>query len=254
MTPPVVLSIAATDSGGGAGLAADLATFAELGVHGACVVTAVTAQDTRGVQAIHRIPVDVVAAQLDAVLDDLPIAAIKTGMLASAEVVRLVAERCAGIPLIIDPVLKATTGVELADSAVIRAYREHLLPRAYVVTPNRDEARLLGPFSAPVIETGSETAVDTLQLNDHSAATFRHEVVETTNDHGTGCTFSAALAAYTGLGIDLTSAVRLAGAFTASHLTASQTWDLGRGRGPIAHTILRPRIAALPQTPTGGNR
>jgi hydroxymethylpyrimidine/phosphomethylpyrimidine kinase len=244
MTPPVVLSVAATDSGGGAGLAADLATFAELGVHGACVVTAVTAQDTLGVRVIHPVPVEVVAAQLDAVLGDLPVAAVKTGMLVDPAVVELVAERCGDLPVIVDPVIRATTGAELAGSEVVRAYREHLLPKAYVVTPNRDEAAMLGPFTGAVVETGSETGADTLRVNDDATATFRHPPVDTENDHGTGCTFSAALAAYTALGIDLSTAVRLAGTFTSRHLLSSRTWHLGRGRGPIAHTILRPPITS----------
>lgn len=252
MTPPVVLSIAATDPGGGAGLAADLATFAEIGVHGTCVVTAVTAQDTLGVHAVHPIPVNVVAAQLDAVLNDLPVAVVKTGMLASPEVVHLVAERCADRPLIVDPVIRATAGTELAGPDVVRAYRKHLLPRAHVVTPNRAEAAILGPFTRPVVETGSETATDTLRLDGRLIETLRHEVVQTDNDHGTGCTFSAALAAYTAYGIELPAAVRLAGAFTARHLAAGRQWDLGRGRGPIAHTMLHPPTYRF--DPTGGTR
>lgn len=251
MTPPVVLSIAATDSGGGAGLAADLATFSELGVHGACVVTAVTAQDTLAVLAIHRVPVDVVAAQLDAVLADLPVAAIKTGMLADPEVVRLVAERCRGIPLVVDPVLRTTTGAELASPRVVRAYREHLLPVATVVTPNAAEAGVLGQLSVPVVRTGSESGADVLDVPGAPTEPFRHASVATSNDHGTGCTFSAALAAYLGLGIDLPGAVRLAGTFTASHLIMSQSWDLGRGRGPIAHTVRRPPLTATRPTPEG---
>lgn len=244
MTPPVVLSIAATDSGGGAGLAADLATFAELGVHGACVVTAVTAQDTLGVRAIHRIPVDVVAAQLELVLEDLAVAAIKTGMLADPEVVRLVADRCHGIPIVVDPVIMSTTGAELASAEVVRAYREHLLPMAAVVTPNAAEADQLGRIPVPVVRTGSESGADVLEMPDGSAQIFRHDIVQTSNDHGTGCTFSAAMAAYLALGVDLAGAVRLAGTFTVTHLRTSQNWTLGRGRGPIAHTTTRPRIHA----------
>ena len=110
MTPLVVLTVAGTDSGGAAGIAADLATFAALGVHGACTVTAVTAQDTLGVRGVHRVPEQQVAAQLEAVLDDLPVAAAKTGMLGSAAAVRLVARRLAHLPLVVDPVLVATTG------------------------------------------------------------------------------------------------------------------------------------------------
>jgi len=239
-TPPVVLSIAGTDSGGAAGLAADLATFAALGVHGACVVTAVTAQDTTGVRAIHAIPLEVVAAQLEAVLDDLPVAVVKTGMLADPAVVRLVAERCARLPLVVDPVLIATSGAALAGDEVVRAYRDHLLPRATVVTPNGVETEALGPAltgrGIVVVRTGSETGRDVLRQPGHPPYTFAHQVVATENDHGTGCTFSAALAAHLAHGRPLGDAVALAGEFTAGQLRLGSTWDLGRGRGPIAHT------------------
>jgi len=279
MTPPVVLSIAATDSGGGAGLTADLATFAALGVHGACVVTALTAQDTTAVHAVHTVPTEVVAAQLDAVLGDLPVAAVKTGVLASVETVRLVAERCAHLPIVVDPVLRATTGAVLADAEVTAAYRELLLPVAALITPNAAEARvLLGRDGPPerlaaeladhgpaVIVTGGAPAgvdcVDWLAVPGHAPQPLRHPVVPTANDHGTGCTFSAAVTAY--LAAHLTAhlphpgpptssaepratrarlapealgwiAVRAA-RFTTIQLARSSTWELGRGRGPIAH-------------------
>lgn len=219
MTPPVVLSIAATDSGGGAGLAADLATFAALGVHGTCVVTAVTAQDTTGVHAVHPVPLTVVAAQLDAVLDDLQPSVIKTGMLASAEIVELVAARCSGFRLVVDPVLRASTGATLADSEVVAAYRDALIPVASVVTPNEEEFVALGEPRGPsvVVTRGGE--------------------IDTTNDHGTGCTFASALAAHLALGADLTDATAAAHAFVARQLTISRTWSLGSGRGPVAHVV-----------------
>lgn len=223
-TPPVVLSVAATDSGGGAGLAADLATFAALGVHGACVVTAVTAQDTTGVRAIHPVPPEIVAAQLDAVLDDLPVAVIKTGMLATPEAVVLVSEACRprsqGRPLlVVDPVLRATTGALLATDEVIAAYREHLLPIADVVTPNEDEFAALGRPDRPgvVVTRGGD--------------------IPTSNDHGTGCTYASALAAHLAHGADVATAAAHAAAYVAQQLHLSQTWDLGRGRGPIAHIV-----------------
>jgi hydroxymethylpyrimidine/phosphomethylpyrimidine kinase len=271
MTPPVVLSIAATDSGGGAGLAADLTTFATLGAHGACVVTAVTAQDTTAVHAVHPVPGDMVAAQLDAVLGDLPVAAAKTGVLGSAAVVRLVADRCTHLPVVVDPVLRATSGAAFADAEVIAAYREHLLPVAAVVTPNAAEARaLLGHDGPPerlaaeladlgpaVIVTGGDPAAagcaDWLAVPGHAPLPLCHPAVLTANDHGTGCTFSAALAALllhagppkSSEGPAATRA-RLtpealrwtavqAARFTTTQLTRSTTWDLGRGRGPIAH-------------------
>ena len=263
-TPPVVLSIAGTDSGGAAGTAADLTTFAALGTHGACVVTAVTAQDTTGVRDVHPVPLASVAAQLDAVLEDLPVAAAKTGMLGSADVVRLVAERLGGGRLVVDPVLVATSGAVLGGADVARAYVEHLLPVAAVATPNADEAAaLLGRDGPPcdlaaaladlgcaVVVTGGpdadsagETCTDWLALPGRAARALRHPALATTNDHGTGCTFSAALAA--GLAHDrghpdhpgdLEAAVARAGAHTLAALRRSRHWQLGRGRGPVAHT------------------
>ena len=224
-SPPVVLAIAATDSSGGAGIAADIATFAALGVHGCCVVTAVTAQDTTKVHAIHPVPADVVEAQLDAVLDDLDPAVIKTGMLATADTVRLVARRCAGRILVVDPVLRASTGAALADDEVVAAYREYLLPVATVLTPNVAEHVALGSPLGPgiVVTTGPPDA--------GSAG----ERVETCNDHGTGCTFASALAAHLALGTGRGEAVSLAHAFVSRQLAISRDWAVGAGRGPVAH-------------------
>ncbi|GAA4077723.1 bifunctional hydroxymethylpyrimidine kinase/phosphomethylpyrimidine kinase [Nocardioides kongjuensis] len=217
MTPPVVVTVAGTDSSGGAGIAADLATFAALGVHGACVVAAVTAQDTTGVRAVHPVPYDVVAAQLDAVLEDLDPVVVKTGMLATPEVVRLVAERCAGRLLVVDPVLVATSGAVLAGDDVRRAYREHLLPVATVATPNEEEALALDLGDGPrvVVTRGGR--------------------VPTTNDHGTGCTHSSALAAHLAHGADVATAAAGAASYVTGQLTLGKDWTLGRGRGPVAH-------------------
>jgi hydroxymethylpyrimidine/phosphomethylpyrimidine kinase len=266
-SPPVVLSIAATDSGGAAGLAADLATIASLGAHGACVVTAVTAQDTTGVHAIHTIPLQNIQAQIEAVLDDLPVAAVKTGMLGTPEVVSLVADRVGGRPLVVDPVLVATAGAALAGAGVVEAYREALLPVATVVTPNRAEAvALLGHDGHPaalalaltdlcptvVLTGGPEPGADDEICTDWLAQAgqvvpLTHPAVRTVNDHGTGCTFSAALAVELAQSRalqplaepmtkdELVSAVQRAAHFTTSRLALSRNWDLGRGRGPIAH-------------------
>lgn len=253
--PPVVLAVAGTDSGGAAGLAADLTTIADLGAHGACVVTAVTAQDTTAVRAVHALPTAMVAAQLDAVLDDLPVAGVKTGMLGCAEVVALVAERLGGrrTPLVVDPVLVATSGAVLGDARVARAYVEQLLPVASVVTPNLDEARALTGADEPaerlasmlsrlgpaVVLTGgvsSGTCTDWVAEPGEEPVALRHAAVETSNDHGTGCTFSAALTVHLAHRVPLTVAVRRAATYTAAQLQLSRHWGLGRGRGPIAHT------------------
>jgi hydroxymethylpyrimidine/phosphomethylpyrimidine kinase len=222
MTPPVVLSVAATDPGGGAGLAADLATFSALGVHGACVVTAITVQDTVGVRAVHPVPAAVVAAQLDAVLEDLPVAVIKTGMLATPGAVVCLRTRLEGFSgtrplLVVDPVMRATTGAALATDDVVAAYHDHLLPIADVITPNEDEYDVLGRPDHPglVVTRGGD--------------------IETTNDHGTGCTYSSALAAHLAHGADLETAAGRAAAYVSHQLLISRSWQLGRGRGPVAH-------------------
>ena len=254
-SPAVVLTVAGTDSGGAAGIAADLTTFADLGVHGTAVVTAVTAQDTTGVRAVHAVPAATVLAQLDAVLEDLPVAAVKTGMLGTAEIVGLVAERLhvLGVPLVVDPVLVATCGGVLGDEQVARAYLEHLLPVATVITPNADEARALLGTSAPsdrmaasltrlgpaVVLTGggsAGTCTDWVAVPGDDPVALSHPAIETTSDHGTGCTFSAALAVQLADEVPLIAAVRTAAAYTAGQLRLSQSWTLGRGRGPIAHT------------------
>lgn len=272
MNPPVAVTIAGTDSGGAAGIAADLTTFAALGVHGACVVTAVTAQDTTGVHAIHPVPVATVRAQVDAVLEDLPVGAVKTGMLASPEAVVCLSQRIsaasgtrptagARLPVVVDPVLVATSGAVLGDEAVLRAYLDHLLDLATVITPNLDEARALAaaagldPERPPaelaaalstlgpaVVLTGGNEPVDGacvewLALPGRPPVPARHPRVPTDNDHGTGCTYSAALAAHLARGLDLEAAARAASSYVVGQLHQSSDWTLGRGRGPVAHTI-----------------
>ncbi|WP_323791398.1 bifunctional hydroxymethylpyrimidine kinase/phosphomethylpyrimidine kinase [Nocardioides sp.] len=256
-TPLVALSVAGTDSGGAAGLAADLTTFAALGAHGASAVTAVTAQDTTGVHRVVALAPDDVRAQVRAVLDDLPVAAAKTGMLGSAAVAGVVADALAGrVPLVVDPVLVATSGAALADEAVVAAYRDLLLPGADVVTPNRDEAATLtglpwetAPESlalalhdlGPAVvltggDPGSGRCLDVV-VRDGVVSVLEHPTIATRNDHGTGCTFSAALAVGLARGLDLCAAVSRSQAFVSRALTSSAAWELGRGRGPVAHTF-----------------
>ncbi|MBF4163588.1 bifunctional hydroxymethylpyrimidine kinase/phosphomethylpyrimidine kinase [Nocardioides acrostichi] len=262
-TPPVALTVAGTDSGGAAGVAADLTTFAALGVHGACAVTAVTAQSTVGVHSVHVLPPAEVRAQVTAVLDDLPVAAVKAGMLGSPEAVRLVAESLPGRPgrpLVVDPVLVATSGAVLGDAGVAAAYTRVLLPLATVVTPNLDEARtLLGrdlprrdaaaglaELGCTVVLTGgpdgagpSTTCVDWLAEPGCVPVPLEHPVVDTTHDHGTGCTHSAALAARLAHGDLVADAARAASDFTTDRLRAGSGWRLGRGRGPLPHVHTR---------------
>lgn len=258
-TPPVVLTIAGTDSGGAAGVAADLTTFAARGVHGACAVTAVTAQDTTGVRRVVQLSAADVQAQVDAVLEDLPVTVVKTGMLGTAEVAEVVAALPAHLLLVVDPVLVATSGAALGDAEVVEAYRRHVLPRADVITPNLDEALALTGASSdtPVLEiaralralgpavvlTGGDPAAGTcrdLLVDAAGVRVLEHPAVRTCNDHGTGCTFSAALAAELARGASLPDACRRGQAFVAESLRTARSWRLGRGRGPVAHTFPPP--------------
>ncbi len=259
-TPPVVLSVGGTDPGGAAGLSADLTTFASLGAHGACAVAAVTAQDTRGVHRITPIGADDVRAQIRAVLDDLPVAAVKTGMLGSAAVVRVVAELLVGVgPLVVDPVFVSSTGVALGDADLVTSYRDLLVPQADVVTPNHDEAATLTGLPAAtapeelalavhalgpaVVLTGGDpgsASCRDLVVRCGTTTVIEHPAVTTTNDHGTGCTYSAALAVHLARGLDLVTAAQRAQAFVARALSTSATWQLGHGRGPVAHVFVHP--------------
>ena len=250
MTPPVVLTIAGSDSGGGAGIQADLKTFAALGAYGASVITAVTAQNTLGVTAIHQVPAEVVAAQLDAVLADLPVAAVKVGMIGDPAVAAVISERVHRLPnLVVDPVLVAPSGARLADVAVVAA----LLPYPCVLTPNRQEAgalvgsvvttaeemvaaavQLVAAGPRAVVVTGSELALDVLR-HDGVTTTLRGTPVLTSNNHGSGCTFSAAIAVRLAAGDPVPDAVRNAKRYVGNALRGGRGWRLGRGPGPLDH-------------------
>jgi hydroxymethylpyrimidine kinase/phosphomethylpyrimidine kinase len=257
MTPPVVLTVAGSDSGGGAGIQADLKVFAALRCYGASVLTAVTAQNTQGVQEMLPLPSAIVGAQLDSVLDDLPVAAVKVGMVASAEAAGAVAARArAGrLPqLVLDPVLTATTGRRLGVVAAI----ERLLPHAIVVTPNVDEAAALvgWPITTPtdmagaaaqlasagpayIVITGGDLpdpreAVDVV-WTDGGARFLKGRRVPTRNTHGSGCTFSAAIAAQLAHGIAVPDAVSFAKSYVSRALAGAAQWRLGAGSGPLDH-------------------
>jgi len=250
MTPPVVLTIAGSDSGGGAGIQADLKTFAALGAYGASVITAVTAQNTLGVTAIHPVPAEVVAAQLDAVLADLPVAAVKVGMIGDPAVAEVIAARVDRLPhLVVDPVLVATSGARLADVAGVAA----LLAYPCVLTPNRQEAgalvgsvvetaeemvaaavKLAAAGPRAVVVTGSELALDVLR-HDGVTFTLRGMPVATANNHGSGCTFSSAIAVRLAAGDPVPDAVRNAKRYVADALRGGRAWRLGGGPGPLDH-------------------
>ncbi|MEV8505423.1 bifunctional hydroxymethylpyrimidine kinase/phosphomethylpyrimidine kinase [Actinoplanes sp. NPDC051475] len=250
MTPAVVLSIAGSDSGGGAGIQADLKTFGALGTYGVCVITAITAQNTLGVTAIHSVPADIVAAQLDAVLGDFEVAAVKVGMVGDPAVAAVIAARASELPnLVVDPVLVATSGSRLSGVAAVAP----LIPYPRVLTPNRHEAGALlgsrvetakemaraaaalasrGPEA--VVVTGSELAVDVLHVHGRTE-TLQGEPVPTANNHGSGCTFSSAIAARLALGDDIAAAVGNAKSYVARALAGGRDWKLGAGPGPLHH-------------------
>lgn len=260
--PAVALTIAGSDSGGGAGIQADLHTFAAFGVHGLSAITAVTAQNTRAVTAAMTLPTTLLRAQLDAVLGDFPVAAIKIGMLGSPAVVRLLALVLAEyprLPVVLDPVLVATTGATLGGSAVAVAMRRHLFARASLITPNVPEAeqllgrklesastmsaaaRALVALGAPaVLLKGGHLAggvVSDLLLVGDREYRFEHERIDV-EGHGTGCTLSAAIAANLALGAPLTDAVALAVDYVHRALQASYR----PGAGPVS--VLGHRRAA----------
>lgn len=270
-TPPVALTIAGSDSGGGAGLQADLATFSALGVHGTAAVTAVTVQDTTGVHGIHLLPAELVVAQVQAVVTDLQPAAVKTGMLGDVEVVRTVGALAARglLPrLVVDPVLVATSGHRLAGHGVVAAMTEHLFPHAEVVTPNVEEAAVLlgceparnpeeqAAHARALLELGCRAAVVTGGRHLPSAAdadtrggaqrvdvladasgvrVLAGQEIATSNDHGTGCTYASAIAASLARSLTVPEAVQVARSFVRQALLASAPWRLGRGRGPVSH-------------------
>jgi hydroxymethylpyrimidine/phosphomethylpyrimidine kinase len=259
-TPRVALTIAGSDSGGGAGIQADLVTFAALGVHGASAITALTAQNTVGVAEVHVPPVEFLLAQLDAVLSDLPVAAVKTGMLATEAVVRAVADVAAAgrLPrLVVDPVLVSSTGARLLDPGAEGAYVDALLPRALVATPNTREAAALVGAPVATVAAAAEAArrigalgpawvvvkgghvvdpdaVDVVYETATGALTeLRRPRIATRNDHGTGCTFAAATAALLARDVPVPQALAQAKAFVHAGLEASAGWDLGAGHGPV---------------------
>jgi hydroxymethylpyrimidine/phosphomethylpyrimidine kinase len=228
-----LLTVAGSDSGGGAGIQADLRTFAALGCHGMSAVTAVTAQDSTGVHGWWPVPVDAVRAQIRAVVDDIGVDAVKVGMLGAADVANAVADELSGVgvPVVVDPVCVSSSGQSLLTDDALVVLRERIVPLATVVTPNREEYALLGTIDAPyVVVTGSETATDVL-WHGGSSETFSGEPLGNVNTHGTGCTFAAALAARLAYGDSMSAAVRAAKEFVAAAI--SRGYPLGSGVGPV---------------------
>ena len=254
---PVAMTIAGSDSGGGAGIQADLKTFAALGVHGTCVITAITAQNTVGVQQAHPLSPELVAAQIDSIILDLPCHAVKTGMLANAAIIEVVAERIRrhNIPhLVVDPVMVATSGARLLLEAAEAIYIDRLFPLAEIITPNAAEASVLldrpvesidqmrqaavalcelGP-RAVVITGGhlSDNAIDIVYDSENDdLRELSSPKVDSAGTHGSGCAFSSAIAAYLAKGSTRLEAIKRAKQFTMQAINAAL--PIGAGPGPV---------------------
>lgn len=257
-----VLSIAGSDSGGGAGIQADIKAISAMGCYAATAITAVTVQNTLGVEAVHPIPLDILRGQIDCVLSDIGAKAVKIGMLHSAEVVEVVADalrRHNVTNIVLDPVMVSTSGHRLIEESAIATLQERLLPMARVITPNIPEAEILAgvtitsndqlPEVARKLSGGGRTSVllkaghltenrlvDYLyNAEDDTVTPLPSERIETRNTHGTGCTLSSALAAALARGEGLTQAARSAKDYIDGAIRAGADYQIGRGHGPVNH-------------------
>lgn len=256
-----VLSIAGSDSGGGAGIQADLKTFSALGCYGMTAITAITAQNTLGVRAIHGIPVDMLRAQIDAVAEDIGVDAVKIGMLHTPDVVRVVVKAIARhqmLQVVLDPVMVATSGDRLMAQDTVEVLVQELFPLSTVVTPNLDEAALLLgraidgadaldeaatallALGAPAVllkggHLPGDTVTDVLALAGGGRLRLQSPRIATHNGHGTGCTLSSAIACHLALGLPLPQAVEQARAYILGAIAAGADVRTGQGHGPLNH-------------------
>ncbi len=267
---PVALAIAGSDSGGGAGIQADLKAFAALGVHGTTAITAITAQNTVGVSAIHQVPPEIVVAQARAVIDDIGADAVKVGMLGTAETTRAVAEALAlvpaGVPVVVDPVMVAESGAELLDEGAREALVSEILPRADVLTPNISEARRLAGAGADAAAAELARAIRALGPRAVIVTGGHADGVDLLDDggeplpipgpvhpggaaHGSGCTHSSSLAALLALGLPLREAAARARAVAAEAVRRGLR-DVGAGAGPVDAVGLAGRRGAGESAPS----
>jgi hydroxymethylpyrimidine/phosphomethylpyrimidine kinase len=261
MTVPIVVTIAGSDSGGGAGIQADLKTFSALGVYGASVITVLTAQNTKRVGAIHGVPADFIIAQMDAVFSDLDVGAVKIGMLSQAAVIGAVADvldRWHQNKVVLDPVMVASSGDRLLAPDAVDALKRLLMPRALVITPNLPEAAVL--LDAPLAQGESEMRAQAEQLirlgakavlikGGHGEGNESVDIlverasvtrlgaarVAAADLHGTGCALSSAIAAFLAKGMELAVAARAAKAYVTAAIAAAGRLKVGHGRGPVHH-------------------
>ena len=261
MTTPVALTIAGSDTSGGAGIQADLKTFAAFGVYGASVITALTAQNTTGVSGIHQVPADFVIAQIDAVFTDLAVGAVKIGMVAQLATIDAIAaglSRWSPQHIVLDPVMVATSGDRLLAADAVEALRTKLIPRASLITPNLPEAaalldepvatneadverqgrRLLALGCKAVLIKGGHgqgsESIDYLIDAERTIALAAPRIA-TKNTHGTGCSLSSAIAAGLAKGDEMETAVRNAKAWISAAIAAADKFTVGHGHGPIHH-------------------
>jgi hydroxymethylpyrimidine/phosphomethylpyrimidine kinase len=255
---PVAITIAGSDSGGGAGIQADLRTFAFHQVHGTSAVTCITAQNTQGVNRVDALPPDSVVAQIEAVVSDIGVQALKTGMLLNQSIMVAVADTLTTLncPIVVDPVMVSRAGVKLIDAAAIATLTERLIPQADILTPNRYESELLSGLSITtladmqaaaqaihrlgpraVLVKGGGMAEDLrgidVWFDGQSTITLSTETVDTTDTHGTGCTLSAAIAANLALGKSALEATQAAKIYVTEALKHSLR--IGQGQGPVGH-------------------
>ena len=261
MTIPIALTIAGSDSSGGAGIQADLKTFAACGVYGASVIAALTAQNTRGVPGIHDVPADFITAQIDAVFSDFDVKAVKIGMVARVEAIDAIVaglDRWSSQHVVVDPVMVATSGDRLLSPDAIDALRTRLFPRASLITPNLPEAAaLLGEAIAEsdadieaqgrrllalgcpavLIKGGHGHGPESTDWLIDGASVIRLAAprIDTRNTHGTGCSLSSAIAAGLAKGQELEAAVRAAKAYISAAIAAADRLNVGHGHGPIHH-------------------
>jgi len=256
----IALTIAGSDSGGGAGIQADLKTFSALGVYGMSVLTSITAQNTIGVQGVHDLPPDFVGLQIDSVMQDIGADAVKTGMLSNAQIIKIVSKKIREYQvrnLVIDPVMIAKGGDRLLREDAVKELKEDLIPLAMVITPNFSEAEVLSGLRIQNIEDMKEAAREIYKLgaknvlvkgghllseeaidllyNGQTFSEFKAERIDTKNTHGTGCTLSSAIAAELAKGKKIEEAVDIAKKYIT--LAIKHSLDLGHGHGPLNHLV-----------------
>ncbi|HEY8783030.1 MAG TPA: bifunctional hydroxymethylpyrimidine kinase/phosphomethylpyrimidine kinase [Mucilaginibacter sp.] len=258
---PIVLSIAGSDSGGGAGIQADLKTVSALGCFATTAITAVTAQNTLGVSGIHPVPVEFVEAQIKAVMEDMRPSAIKIGMVQSrglAVAIATILKRYPGVPIVFDPVMAATSGDSLTDSDMVGILKQELFPLAKIVTPNLDEASMLTGIEIATIEDMKKAARLIMQYGCYAVLIkgghlkgpdlydvyldknsdkriFRSEAIDTINTHGTGCSLSSAIASYIALGNDLQTSIAQSKIYIQQAIEQGKDVRTGAGHGPLNH-------------------